>query len=136
MTRFYFASAYHLPGRPNGGSDPAAAVIRDIEQATGWECTSHWPADFRHGETWYARVAAETDLADIRAADVLIFAPTTPTSRGTHVELGYALAFGKRILGWRPPGVEGTAFDTLVEPLPEEIAALVSRRPSEAQEGS
>lgn len=131
-TRFYFASAYHLPHKENGGADLAARVIREIEEATGWQCTSHWPFDFRHGETWYADVAAQTDLADIRASDILIFAPTTGTSRGTHVELGYALALGKSVIGWRPAGIDGTAFDTQVTPVPEVIAKILERALAEA----
>lgn len=127
MTTFYFASAYNFPGKPGEGAAVAGRIIKAICEATGWECTSHWPFDWKHGETFYAKQAAETDLADIRAADMLIFAPTTTTSRGTHVELGYALALGKQIYGWRPAGIEGTAFDSQVTALPPEIAQFIER---------
>lgn len=120
--KFYLASAYHLPCCPAAGADVAKKAEAKISAITGWEPTAHWHTDFRHGETWYARVAAETDLADIRRADVVIFAPTTRTSRGTHVELGFALALGKKVYGWRPRGIEGTAFDTQFEPVPGSIA--------------
>lgn len=135
-TKFYFASAYHLPGIDKGGADVAATVIKQIEAATGWKCTSHWPFDFRHGEAWFAKKAAETDLQDIRDADILIFAPTTGTSRGTHVELGFALALGKKVYGWRPKGIEGTAFDTQCEPLPWHLADLIATTLANAQEAA
>lgn len=122
---FYFASAYHLPGKSGGGAALVAKLIGKIEKATGWKCTSHWPFDWKHGETWFAQKAAETDLKDIRSSDILIFAPTTGTSRGTHVELGYALALGKPIYGWRPKGIEGTAFDSQVLPIPRVIAEII-----------
>ncbi len=123
--RFYLASAYHLPCCRNAGADVAKKAEARIAAITGWEPTAHWHTDFRHGETWYAEIAASTDLADIRRADVLIFAPLTGTSRGTHVELGYALALGKRVIGWRPGKIEGTAFDTQVEPVPGGISDIL-----------
>lgn len=120
--KFYLASAYHLPCCRAAGADVAKKAEAKIAGITGWEPTAHWHTDFRHGETWYAEVAAETDLADIRRSDIVIFAPTTATSRGTHVELGFALALGKKVYGWRPRGIEGTAFDTQFETVPDSIA--------------
>ncbi|HEV2316233.1 MAG TPA: nucleoside 2-deoxyribosyltransferase [Thermoplasmata archaeon] len=127
MTRFYLASAYHLPCCRNAGADLAKKIETEIALATGWEPTAHWHTDFRHGETWYAGQAAATDLEDIRRADILIFAPLTETSRGTHVELGFALALGKRVLGWRPEHIEGTAFDTQTERVPGAIERILVR---------
>lgn len=132
--RFYLASAYHLPRRPNAGADLAANIIRAIVDEIGWVSTAHWPFDFRHGETWYAKVAAETDLADIDSASVVLFVPTTATSRGTHVELGYALAREKIVYGWRPDGIEGTAFDTQTQPLPTPIRRIIEREYRKATE--
>lgn len=123
--KFYFASAYHLPHHDNGGAAFAERVIPLIEAATGDRCTSKWPFDFRHGQTWFARQAAETDLEGIREADYVIFAPTTRTARGTHVELGYALALGKPVYGWRPDGIEGTAFDSFVPPVDARVRAVL-----------
>lgn len=123
---FYWASAYNLPGRPAAGADFAVKAIALVEELTGDKCTAHWPTDQRHGEKWYAKQAAVVDLADVARADYLIFAPLTGTSRGTHVELGYAMALGKPVYGWRPDGIEGTAFDALVTPLKWNVADAIA----------
>jgi nucleoside 2-deoxyribosyltransferase len=75
----------------------------------GFQITSHW-LDEPHGPKTklddltpaQLNTYADHDLADIRAADWLVFFsqdPNTATVRGgRHVEFGYALALGKHIL--------------------------------------
>lgn len=123
---FYYASSYHLPGVVGGGALVAERAIPRIEAATGWKCTSKWPFDFRHGEPWYAKQAAETDFQSVKDADAVLFLPLTKTSRGTHVELGMAIALGKTRYGWRfEPTDDGTAFDAFCERLPHNICQIV-----------
>lgn len=76
---------------------------RGIEVTSSWLEESHAPtiqmSDIAVDDlTFYAR----NDIRDIESADWLVFSsvePTTPTVRGgRHVEFGYALAKGKKIL--------------------------------------
>lgn len=124
--RFYYASSYHLPGIVGGGAEVARLAIPWLEDFYGAKCTSKWPFDFAHGEPWYAKQAAETDVQSVKDADFVLFLPLTKTSRGTHVEMGMAIALGKPVYGQRfAEGDDGTAFDALGEGLPPRAEAIV-----------
>lgn len=76
----------------------ALEVLRELE-LNGVEVTSTWltAAEHEMSDEW-----AQIDLADVARADVFValnFMDWTECGRGgRHVELGYALALGKRIV--------------------------------------
>jgi nucleoside 2-deoxyribosyltransferase len=85
------------------------ALQAEVFEKNGLEVTSTWLAESHHPDTKMSEVHVDdltcyayNDLRDIDAADWLVFSsvePTTPTVRGgRHVEFGYALARGKKIL--------------------------------------
>lgn len=75
-----------------------ARALRSLLQASGLAVTSRW-LDAIFEDT---HEAAQMDLDDVRQADTLIaLNPPSWALKGTggrHVELGYALALGKRVL--------------------------------------
>lgn len=67
----------------------------------GWTLTCDWtrfdmPSDTPDG----LRAIAQQEWDGVRAADVLIV--LTPQGRGTHIELGMAIALGKRVYIYHP----------------------------------
>jgi nucleoside 2-deoxyribosyltransferase len=122
---FYLASSFHLPSAQNGGQTLARALVLALEKVTGDRCTSRWIFVAYHSEGWFAKQAAVADMIDLARADYVIVVPQTKTSRGTHVEMGLALALDKPTYLWRPPGIEGVAFDQLCLELPEEWRATI-----------
>ena len=91
VVKVYIAAPY--PER-----EAAQAVMRDLENQIGFEVTSTWLREMDELADAYARL----DLADVGRADVLVaLNPSAWTNTGTggrHVEFGYALALGKRIV--------------------------------------
>lgn len=87
--KFYVASKLENQKR-------VAKLIAGLE-AIGWECTYDWTT---HGsvattpDKW--GTVAEGELSGVREADVVIV--WMPGGRGTHVELGAALALNKLML--------------------------------------
>lgn len=79
---------------------PEFLRFMDIIQASGHEVQADWLKS-NHDHTPHAE-CAQIDVADIKACDVLIAfseEPRVNNSRGgRHVELGIALALGKRII--------------------------------------
>lgn len=74
--------------------------LRDRLKEQGWTHTYDWT---QHGsvKTVSAEIlkeVAENEFQGVADADVFIV--LTPQGRGTHVELGIALALGKRIFIW------------------------------------
>ena len=125
-TTFYFGSNFNLNGEPR--VDVARALIRVLEDLTGWRCTSRWPWSPHHGGQTFGstrEIMALTDLTDLRAADYVILLPLNGTARGCHVELGAALAWDKPTYLWRPFGQDGTSFDSLCVGFPVEWKAAV-----------
>lgn len=99
--KLYLASRYST--KPQ--MEQYAAELREM----GHEVTSTWltephPPNTQLGDVNPRLLAgyAANDLADIRAADLMLFfsvEPTVPTLRGgRHVEFGYALGIEKPIL--------------------------------------
>lgn len=85
--------------------------------ASGHESTANWITGKHEG--WQPDEAAQEDIDDINSADGIIsfteeLKTLTDSRGGRHVEFGYGLALGKRmiIVGWREnvfhhlPGVE------------------------------
>jgi nucleoside 2-deoxyribosyltransferase len=99
--KVYLAAQYYRRDAMRG----FAYMLKDI----GIEVTSSWlreradvNSDLSDNSHEFLRRHARNDIADIEAADVLILFtvdPILPTKRGgRHVELGYALALGKKII--------------------------------------
>lgn len=70
--------------------------VASLLKGNGWTHTYDWtdfdlPAD----DTNDLRVIGEREYAGVQAADVLIV--LTPQGRGTHIEMGMAIALGKRV---------------------------------------
>lgn len=101
MCKIYIAARY--------SEKHEMAAQADIFRQNGIEVTSTWLDESHHPETKMSDIHddnlagyAYNDLRDIDEADWLVFSsiePTIPAVRGgRHVEFGYALARGKRIL--------------------------------------
>jgi nucleoside 2-deoxyribosyltransferase len=71
-------------------AEQAAALLRALE-AEGWERTFAW--ETQHAGTDAHPEVAMAELAGVRGADIVIV--LLPGGRGTHVEIGAALAYGK-----------------------------------------
>lgn len=72
-----------------------AAPLLDALNVEGWKQTFAWSNRDEHGPCGYADIA-QAELSGVREADVLIV--LLPGGFGTHVEIGAALALGKRII--------------------------------------
>ena len=105
--------------------------VRKLLNQAGHRVTSRWldePAeqslaahDLADDREIGARHAAQ-DLEDIDAAEcVLVFTKVASTTGGLHVELGYALGRGKRVLICGP---RVNVFQCLVEHRPDFAAAV------------
>jgi nucleoside 2-deoxyribosyltransferase len=85
-----------------------AAPLLEALTAQGWVRTFVWTGEEidpdRHADT------ALKELAGVREADIVI--ALLPGGRGTHVEIGAALALGKRVILHAPNR------DTLTKPYP------------------
>lgn len=110
--KFYLGMNYN-----NNGIQIAKEFAQYIENTTGDKCISRWHNSKAHQSQENHLTIALTDALDIAQADYVILCPLTPTSRGTHVEQGLALALDKPTYLYRPPHIEGTAFDSLCKPL-------------------
>lgn len=119
-TTFYYGSNFNIGGKPR--VDVARAIIRVLEEVTGWKCTSRWPWSPHHGGQTFGstrEIMALTDLTDLRTGDNVILLPLNGTARGCHVEMGAALAWDKPTYLWRPLLQEGPAFDALCVDFPQ-----------------
>lgn len=74
--------------------DQATALL-DALKAHGWKQTFAWSDQTTQNHSDYADIA-QAELAGVRQADVLIV--LLPGGFGTHVEIGAALALGKRVI--------------------------------------
>ncbi len=83
---------------------------REVLQGFGFESTSRWidqavasgvpiAGDTGVGDIKKAAVAAQQDMSDLLAADiVIVYTRSKSTTGGRHVELGMALVAGKKII--------------------------------------
>jgi len=85
--RFYLATRKDHSAE----AEPLVEALR----VNGWERTFAWSGEDSKGAEGYAKTAVE-ELEGVRAADVLIV--LFPAGRGTHVEIGVALALGKPVI--------------------------------------
>jgi nucleoside 2-deoxyribosyltransferase len=87
MPKFYLATRI----------DRAAQAEKLLEalKSRGWERTFTWIGEDIAGADKYPELAV-AELAGVREADVLIV--LLPGGRGTHVEIGAALALGKQVI--------------------------------------
>lgn len=70
--------------------------VADRLSEGGWTQTCDWTRfDPPEGGPGGLRTIGERELEGVRAADVLVV--LTPQGRGTHVELGMAIALGKKV---------------------------------------
>ena len=135
-TTFYFGSNFNLNGEPR--VDVARALIRVLEDLTGWRCTSRWPWSPHHGGQTFGstrEIMALTDLTDLRAADYVILLPLNGTARGCHVELGAALAWDKPTYLWRPFGPGWDVLRLALRGVPRRVESRGRRRPQETRGG-
>jgi nucleoside 2-deoxyribosyltransferase len=72
-----------------------AAPLLDALKSNGWERTFDWADREASGPSEYSDLAV-AEIAGIRDADVVIV--ILPGGRGTHVEIGAALAMGKPVI--------------------------------------
>jgi nucleoside 2-deoxyribosyltransferase len=72
-----------------------ADALSETLKAKGWERTFVWTEQDGKGSDGHAEIAAR-ELEGVRAADVLVV--LLPGGYGTHVEIGAALALGKRVI--------------------------------------
>jgi len=72
-----------------------AAPLLEALKAKGWDRTFDWADREASTESEYADLAV-AEIAGIRDADVVIV--ILPGGRGTHVEIGAALAMGKPVI--------------------------------------
>jgi nucleoside 2-deoxyribosyltransferase len=72
-----------------------ADEISETLKKHGWERTLTWKSEENRDAEDHSRIAVD-EMDAIRKADVLIV--SFPAGRGTHVEIGIALALGKRII--------------------------------------
>ena len=70
-------------------------VLIDALKSRGWERTYAWTGEDEGGPAQFADVAVK-ELKGVADADVLIV--LLPAGRGTHVEIGAALALGKPVV--------------------------------------
>lgn len=88
-------------------------ALRDLLVAAGHTLTYDWT---KHGAVWRSgkdriREVALSERAGVERADVVVV--LLPGGRGTHVELGMALAGNKPVIIWSPrPEVFGAHPDT------------------------
>src|SRR5215471_18067866 len=88
---------------------PQAEELVTALKAHGWERTFEWSSHEGEGTEDYAEIAV-AELEGVRAADVLIV--LFPAGRGTHVEIGIALALGKPVI------IHASDRETLDSPYP------------------
>jgi nucleoside 2-deoxyribosyltransferase len=97
--------SFYVAARKDRADDANALSKLLIER--GWQRTFTWTSQedgLQMGDT------AEAELNGVRDADVLI--ALLPGGYGTHVEIGAALALGKRVILHAPDA------DTLAQPYP------------------
>jgi nucleoside 2-deoxyribosyltransferase len=87
------AKRFYLSTRKNDSA--RANTVSEALKARGWERTFEWKPQDGEGSDGHAKIAAE-ELEGVRAADVLVV--LFPGGFGTHVEIGAALALGKRVI--------------------------------------
>lgn len=97
--RFYIATKLENHAAHN--------VIRDCLHERGWRITYDWTT---HGPVWRLgedtiRETAVKEVQGVSCADVVVV--LWPGGRGTHVELGAAIALGKRIVIHAESGPRG-----------------------------
>jgi hypothetical protein len=116
MKTFYLGMPINngeVGSRDGIGIERARRVRDAIERVTGDTCTSRWiDHPFQNRDEFLLTVAV-TDICDVAAADYVVVLPLTVTCRGTHVEMGLALAWGKPTYLYIPRGRDPMAFDKL-----------------------
>jgi nucleoside 2-deoxyribosyltransferase len=100
------AKRFYLATRIDRNAE--AAPLLHALKSQGWVRTFEW-ADDEIDPARYADTALR-ELAGVREADVVIV--LLPGGRGTHVEIGAALALGKPVVLYAPDR------DTLTKPYP------------------
>lgn len=91
------------------GLNSASNFIEQLE-TLGHQCTYNWTkniVDIR-ASTTQLKAIANIELLAIKDADLFIFLPTK--GRGSHVELGYALALNKPIVVFNYYEIEKIPF--------------------------
>ena len=88
ITRFYLATRLD--------QYEWASALAESLVANGWEITYDWMSAFREGRELSLSAIALAEVSGVAQADVLLLA--LPASIGAHVELGVALAAGRRVV--------------------------------------
>ena len=135
ISSFYLATSFDLPDEPEGGLRRGRLIAAALTELLDARCTSRWLHSYVHLLHGFGRTAALTDVVDVAQADVLVAVPQSPTSRGTHVEIGMALALDKPVFLYRVRGRDPTAFDHLclepTAPMRRVIAAALRKGDAE-----
>lgn len=81
---------------------PQHNELRDQLQALGHEITYDWTT---HGPAWPHGVVkcaevSQSEINGVKFADAVVV--LLPGGRGTHIEIGAALAYGKQVFLWSP----------------------------------
>jgi hypothetical protein len=101
--KFYIASGLE------NGSNGVYARVKEIVERLGHVVTYDWSV---HGAVWSEgveriREVAIDEMCGVYEADVVLV--VLPGGRGTHVELGMALAWNKPVILWSADGTQFTA---------------------------
>lgn len=121
MKQFYLGMPINngKVGSRDGSGLAMARRVRDaLERLTGDKCTSRWIDHPFQNQDPFLRTVAVTDICDVSIADYVILLPLTTTCRGTHVEMGLSLAWGKPTYLYIPSHRDPMAFDQLCLELP------------------
>lgn len=101
MIRYYLAAAFSRREEMRGYRDELLAKVHNSEVTSRWVSDGKWAEEFSpnmlNDSPQVCISIAEGDLDDIVEADVLVLF-TGAGRGGRHVEFGYALALGKRLV--------------------------------------
>ncbi len=130
MKKFYLGMPINngKVGSRDGIGLSRAKQIRDgLERLTGDKCISRWIDHPFQNLDPFLRTVAVADICDVAMADYVIVLPLTTTCRGTHVEMGLSLAWGKPTYIYIAPGRDPMAFDQLCLPVPADWQAVIEQ---------
>ena len=87
--KFYLAAPYNT-------REGSLHKVREIERLSGWTCNARWVLGLNDGKE--PDLCARDDYNDLRDADALVLLNGVSSTGGMWVELGMAIALGKKII--------------------------------------
>ena len=86
---FYLAAPYNT-------REGSLHKVGEIERLSGWACNARWLLGIHDGKE--PDLCARDDYNDLRDADALVLLDGVSSTGGKWVELGMAIALGKKII--------------------------------------